>query len=140
MRLLNRIMIEPVSSANEALEQAKLIRGEYEHLKQLLGRIPGLLEFGENEPIDPLIIFKKHGSYAAFPEKHEPECKHALSSSNISLARACSGVSPASTLPPGNSRQPSHSPQPLWVARTAFPLTMTAPTPSMLFMPAVSFA
>ena len=67
----------------KALEQgrfgdAKLIRDEYEHLKQLLGRIPSLLEFDENESIDPLIIFKKYGSYAAFLEKYEPKCGHSF--------------------------------------------------------------
>ena len=68
----------------KALEQgrfseARLIRNEYTHLKQLLGRIPGLLEFDENESIDPLIIFKKYGSYAAFLERYEPECSHSFS-------------------------------------------------------------
>ena len=67
----------------KALEQgkfseARLIRNEYTHLKNLLGRIPGLLEFDENESIDPLIIFKKYGSYAAFLEKYEPDCGHSF--------------------------------------------------------------
>lgn len=50
---------------------AKLIKGEYEHLKQLLGRIPSLLDFDENDAIDPLIIIKKYDSYAAFLQKYE---------------------------------------------------------------------
>lgn len=50
---------------------SKLIRDEYENLKQVLGRIPSLLEFDENESIDPLIIFNKYGSYHAFLEKYE---------------------------------------------------------------------
>ena len=50
---------------------AKLIRTEYEHLKQLLGRIPRLCEFDENDAIDPLLIIKKYGSYAAFLQKYE---------------------------------------------------------------------
>ena len=67
----------------KALEQgkfseARLIRNEYTHLKQMLGRIPTLLEFDENESIDPLIIFKKYGSYAAFLQKYESDCPHSF--------------------------------------------------------------
>lgn len=58
---------------------AKLIKNEYEHLKQLLGRIPSLCDFDENEAIDPLIIIKKYGSYAAFLQKIEKNVPHALS-------------------------------------------------------------
>lgn len=49
----------------------KLIRGEYENLKQILGRIPTLMDFDENEAIDPMIIINKYGSYAAFLQKYE---------------------------------------------------------------------
>lgn len=50
----------------------KLIREEYEHLKQMLGRIPTLFDFDENESIDPQRIFAKFGSYHAFLERYEP--------------------------------------------------------------------
>ncbi|MEE8732234.1 MAG: DEAD/DEAH box helicase [Eggerthellaceae bacterium] len=52
---------------------ARLIRDEYAHLKGVVGRIPTLADFGENEAIDPLIIFDKYGSYHAFLSKYEPE-------------------------------------------------------------------
>ena len=58
---------------------AKLIKTEYEHLKQLLGRIPRLCEFDENDAIDPLLIIKKYGSYAAFLQKYEKGIGHVLS-------------------------------------------------------------
>lgn len=76
----------------KALEQgrfgeAKLIRSEYEHLRQLLGRIPTLIEFDENEAIDPLIIIKKYGSYAAFLEKYDRACSHRFSRSKLDALR-----------------------------------------------------
>lgn len=77
------VTFDRVSQARvfKALEQgrfseAKLIRREYEHLRQQLGRVPGLLEFDRNGAIDPLIIFKKYGSYPAFLEKYEKGCSH----------------------------------------------------------------
>ena len=57
---------------------AKLIKSEYVHLKQLLGRIPSLRDFDENEAIDPLIIIKKYGSYAAFLPKIKENVPSAL--------------------------------------------------------------
>lgn len=76
----------------KALEQgrfseAKLVRGEYEHLRQLLGRIPTLIEFDENESIDPLIIIKKYGSYAAFLERYEKSCPHRFGKSKLDALR-----------------------------------------------------
>lgn len=56
-----------------------MIRSEYEHLKQLLGRIPRLCEFDENDALDPLLIIGKYGSYAAFLQKYEKEVCHTLS-------------------------------------------------------------
>lgn len=52
---------------------AKFLRGEYSDLRQMLGRIPELLDFDRNGSIDPLLIFKKFGSYHAFLQKYEPE-------------------------------------------------------------------
>ena len=51
----------------------KLIRGEYENLKQILGRIPTLIDFDENEAMDPMILIRKFGSYAAFLQKYEED-------------------------------------------------------------------
>ncbi len=53
--------------------EVKLIREEYEQLKRELGRIPRLADFDENEAIDPLLIFKKFGSYHAFLAKYEKD-------------------------------------------------------------------
>lgn len=66
---------------------AKLIRGEYEHLKQLLGRIPTLRDFDGNEAIDPLIIIKKYGSYAAFLQKYERDVPCALSNAQLAYLK-----------------------------------------------------
>lgn len=60
-------------------DDAKLIRSEYEHLKQLLGRIPRLCEFDENDALDPLLIIGKYDSYAAFLQKYEKGVCHTLS-------------------------------------------------------------
>ena len=67
----------------KALEQgrfgsAQLIRSEYSDLRRLLGRIPSLLDFDENESIDPLLIIDKYGSYPAFLQKYEPDCPFAF--------------------------------------------------------------
>ena len=88
------ITFDRVSEARvfKALEQgrfseAKLIRQEYEHLKHMLGRIPGLLDFDRNESLDPLIIIKKYGSYPAFLEKCEKDCGHAYSSKKLDVLK-----------------------------------------------------
>ena len=79
----------------KALEQgkfgkARLIRGEYEHLKQVLGRIPSLLDFDENESIDPMLIIRKYGSYPAFLSKYDPDYKVALSQSKLDMLQLLS--------------------------------------------------
>lgn len=51
----------------------KLLKEEYLELRQMLGRIPALREFDENNAIDPLRLFDKFGSYHAFLSKYEPE-------------------------------------------------------------------
>lgn len=50
---------------------AKFLRGEYSDLRQMIGRIPDLLDFDRNSSIDPLLIFKTFGSYHAFLRKYE---------------------------------------------------------------------
>ena len=66
---------------------AKLIRGEYLHLKQLLGRIPRLVDFDENEAIDPLLIIKKYGSYAAFLQKYDKDCSFTFGDKKLKLLK-----------------------------------------------------
>lgn len=51
--------------------EAKFLRNEYQGLRQMVGYIPSLLEFDRNGSIDPLLIFKKFGSYHAFLSKYE---------------------------------------------------------------------
>lgn len=65
----------------------RLIKAEYEHLRQLLGRIPHLVDFDENEAIDPLIIIKKFGSYAAFLQKHEKSAPGTLSERKLAFLK-----------------------------------------------------
>lgn len=67
--------------------EAKLIRGEYSHLKQILGRVPHLLDFDANESIDPLIIFRKYGSYAAFLQRYEPHCQLCFSAKKLDMLK-----------------------------------------------------
>ena len=66
---------------------AKLIRGEYAHLKQLLGRIPRLVDFDENEAMDPLIIIKKYGSYAAFLQRYDKDCPFAFGDRKLAFLK-----------------------------------------------------
>ncbi len=66
---------------------AKLIKSEYAHLKQLLGRIPRLCDFDENEAIDPLIIIKKYGSYAAFLQRYDKECPFAFGDKKLAFLK-----------------------------------------------------
>lgn len=65
----------------------KLICEEYEHLKQMLGRIPDLLDFDENESIDPLRIFMKFGSYHAFLSKYEPSYQTRFDDTQCSMLK-----------------------------------------------------
>ena len=66
---------------------AKLIRGEYQHLRQVLGRIPSLLDFDENESMDPLIIINKYGSYAAYLQKYEKDCGFAFDDGQLEMLK-----------------------------------------------------
>ena len=66
---------------------AKLIRNEYAHLKQLLGRIPRLVDFDENEAMDPLIIIKKYGSYAAFLQRYDKDCPFAFGDKKLAFLK-----------------------------------------------------
>lgn len=68
-------------------DSARLIRNEYLHLKQVLGHIPTLEQFDENESIDPLLIIKKYGSYAAFLEKYEVDWQSRFSEKKLSILK-----------------------------------------------------
>ena len=88
------ITFDRVSEARifKALEQGKfsqkrLICDEYEHLKRMLGRIPQLVEFDENEAIDPMIIIRKYGSYAAFLEKYDDDCSHKFTDQQLDMLK-----------------------------------------------------
>lgn len=52
---------------------AKFLRGEYLDLRQMLGRIPTLEDYDKNGAIDPLLLFKKYGSYHVFLSKYEKD-------------------------------------------------------------------
>lgn len=58
---------------------ARFLKGEYQGLRQMLGTIPSLMDFDRNDSIDPLLIFKKFGSYHAFLSKYEGEYKVSFS-------------------------------------------------------------
>lgn len=88
------ISFDKVSEARifRALEEGRfgevaLIKNEYRQLRQVLGRIPRLLEFDENESIDPLLIFKKFGSYAAYLQKHEENCGFEFSDAQLTMLK-----------------------------------------------------
>ena len=49
----------------------RLIKQEYLNLSNMLGRIPTLADFVEQEAIDPVLIFEKFGSYHDFLKKYE---------------------------------------------------------------------
>lgn len=88
------ISFDPVSEQRifKALEEGRfnetrLIRGEFEHLKQILGRTPSLLDFDNNEAIDPMIIIKKFGSYAAFLQKYDPSYINRFNERELNLLK-----------------------------------------------------
>ena len=51
----------------------RFLKNEYADSRRKLGHIPSLQEFDRNGSIDPLLIFKKYGSYHAFLEKVDSE-------------------------------------------------------------------
>ena len=84
------ITFDKVSEAHifKALEEGrfgevKLIKAEYAQLKQVLGRIPALQDFDDNESIDPNIIIRKFGSYAAFLQRYEKDAGLSFSTAKL---------------------------------------------------------
>lgn len=70
--------------------EAKLIRSEFEHLKQVLGRTPKLVDFDENEAMDPLLIIRKYGSYPAFLQKYDKDCPTHFDGKKLAMLKAVS--------------------------------------------------
>lgn len=76
----------------KALEQgkfgsAKLIRGEYDDLRRLLGRILSLFDFDENDSVDPLLIINKYGSYQAFLQQYEPDAPFSFDAGKLAMLK-----------------------------------------------------
>lgn len=76
----------------KALEQgkfgsAKLIRSEYDDLRRLLGRIPSLLDFDENDSVDPLLIISKYGSYQAFLQQYDPDAPFSFDAGKLAMLK-----------------------------------------------------
>ena len=69
---------------------AKLLKAEYENLKQELGRIPNLLDFDANGAIDPLLFISKYGSYYAFVNKYDRDYKHELAQTQVEVLKTVS--------------------------------------------------
>ena len=46
--------------------QANIIKKEYHYLKQVVGKVPSLVDFFEHGAIDPALIFQKYKSYVDF--------------------------------------------------------------------------
>lgn len=74
-------IFESIDSAN--FNDIKLIKENYNKLKQKIGRIPSLMDFDNYNSIDPLRIFdnKTLGSYYKFLKKYEKEYNIELNSS-----------------------------------------------------------
>lgn len=85
----DRIAEKRIFSALEEgkFSSAKLIRSEYEDLRQLLGRIPYLTDFDTNESIDPMLIINKYDSYPAFLMKYEDDCPFAFDKEELEFLK-----------------------------------------------------
>lgn len=70
--------------------EAKLIRSEFEHLKQVLGRTPKLVDFDANEAMDPLLIIRKYGSYPAFLQQYDKDCATHFGEKELAMLKAIS--------------------------------------------------
>ena len=84
------ISFDKISEAQifKALEEGKfgevkLIKSEYAELKQILGRIPTIQDFDDHESIDPNIIIRKFGSYAAFLQRYDEDANLSFSQSKL---------------------------------------------------------
>lgn len=66
---------------------AKFLKAEYLNLRRMLGTIPSLLDFDRNNSVDPLLIFKKYGSYHAFLSTCEPDYRIVFSEKKESILK-----------------------------------------------------
>lgn len=71
--ITKKMIFESIDSAN--FNDIKLIKENYNNLKQKIGRIPSLMDFDTYNSIDPIRIFdnKSLGSYYKFLKKYENE-------------------------------------------------------------------
>lgn len=65
----------------------RFLKNEYLDLRQQLGHIPTLAEFDKNGSIDPLLIFKKYGSYHSFLLKNEESYSEKFSAQQESILK-----------------------------------------------------
>ena len=66
------------------------LKDEYASLRQMLGHIPTLREFDENDSLDPLLIIKKFGSYYEFLAKYEKGYDRRLSGTQRDILKLVS--------------------------------------------------
>ena len=69
---------------------ARLLREEYENIRQELGHIPSLLDFDQHGAIDPLLFISKYGSYYAFLRRVEKSYQHELDQTQVALLKTVS--------------------------------------------------
>jgi len=68
---------------NASFNQQKLLIEEYNKVKNRLGRIPRLIEYLENDSIDPTLFIEKYGSYPLFLMKAETDYQLNLSPAHL---------------------------------------------------------
>ncbi len=84
---------------NASFNQQKLLIEEYNKVKNRLGRIPRLVEYLENDSIDPTLFIEKYGSYPLFLMKAEESYQLSLSPAHLRSLEfisneICSGIRP----------------------------------------------
>lgn len=69
------------------MSSAENLKQGYYGLREMLGRIPRLIEFDKNNAIDPVLIISKHGSYYSFLKKYDKDFKQTLSSEHEEMLK-----------------------------------------------------
>ncbi|WP_281521701.1 DUF3427 domain-containing protein [Dubosiella newyorkensis] len=82
-RISREKIFESIDQAK--LQTTKLIRDSYLQLKQMLGRIPTLMDFEEFGEIEPSKILQKFGSYPAYLQKYEKEYPLSFSKEQLKI-------------------------------------------------------
>ena len=72
------------------MSSAENLKQGYCGLKEMLGRIPRLIEFDKNNAIDPLLIISKYGSYYSFLKKYDKDFTQTLSSEHEEMLKFAS--------------------------------------------------